>query len=395
MGFAFTRRQLYELVWQRPVSVVAESLGVSNVGLAKACRRGDIPLPPRGYWARLHAGQHVTRSQLPPRGPGASDRVDIGSGKPQAFRIDDNDDGSIAEYEIPQPPVYDETLEAIEKRIRQSLPQKFRYVHELENSQPLIAQLLREDDVRRNAMAKSGYSWDKPRFESRFEQRRLIFLSNLFRLLVALDVRCTIRGREARQIILQVGSQHVDLRVDLLESLRPRKRIPGGKSGALMALEVRVARWKHDDPEERLFWSDGPTGKLEIQLRDIAVALVLTGERQYRKAKQFSYEWNKHFAEDRIKRIGEAARAAEASAREELAQSERDRIGRLLSQVTAHQQAQLVRNYVCKVRDSKHALDERAFDGDFEAWSRWALSVADQIDPLCQSFDTERKANNE
>ncbi|MCP1121267.1 hypothetical protein [Robbsia andropogonis] len=54
-----------------------------------------------------------------------------------------------------------------------------------------------------------------------------------------------------------------------------------------MAIEVEVARWQHGGREERLFWSDGEDGKLEDQVREISVAIVLTGERQYRKAKEF------------------------------------------------------------------------------------------------------------
>jgi hypothetical protein len=91
MGYLFTRQQLYELVWTSPVTTLAKSLAVSDVGLAKACRRGDIPLPPR-YWAKLNAGQRMTRTPLPPRAPGASDRVAVGAGRPQTFRADGNED---------------------------------------------------------------------------------------------------------------------------------------------------------------------------------------------------------------------------------------------------------------------------------------------------------------
>jgi hypothetical protein len=34
-------------------------------GLGKICSRFDIPVPPRGYWAKLAAGKHVTRIPFP------------------------------------------------------------------------------------------------------------------------------------------------------------------------------------------------------------------------------------------------------------------------------------------------------------------------------------------
>jgi len=35
-----------------PVAKVAESFGLSDVGLAKICGRHRVPVPPRGYWAK-------------------------------------------------------------------------------------------------------------------------------------------------------------------------------------------------------------------------------------------------------------------------------------------------------------------------------------------------------
>lgn len=44
----FTRRTLYERVWAEPTRTVAQSLGVSDVSLAKTGRAADVPTPPRG-----------------------------------------------------------------------------------------------------------------------------------------------------------------------------------------------------------------------------------------------------------------------------------------------------------------------------------------------------------
>lgn len=49
---SFTPQQLFEMVWERPVLIVAKEIGVSDVGLAKACRKAGIMLPARGHWAK-------------------------------------------------------------------------------------------------------------------------------------------------------------------------------------------------------------------------------------------------------------------------------------------------------------------------------------------------------
>ena len=45
-----TRSELLDLVWSRPVSVLADEFGLSPNGLAKICDRLEIERPPKGYW---------------------------------------------------------------------------------------------------------------------------------------------------------------------------------------------------------------------------------------------------------------------------------------------------------------------------------------------------------
>jgi hypothetical protein len=45
--------QLHEKVWARPMTTLAEEFGVSGRGLAKSASAFDVPVPPRGYWAKL------------------------------------------------------------------------------------------------------------------------------------------------------------------------------------------------------------------------------------------------------------------------------------------------------------------------------------------------------
>src|SRR5207249_6496245 len=49
----------------------------SDVALAKLCRRHQVPLPPRGYWARIRAGQHPKRPPLPPVPPDQTAEITI------------------------------------------------------------------------------------------------------------------------------------------------------------------------------------------------------------------------------------------------------------------------------------------------------------------------------
>jgi len=63
----YDRQELYTKVWNRPVRVVAKEYGISDVALAKTCRKLFIP----HAWQRLlgeegrrTAGSHPTKSPL-------------------------------------------------------------------------------------------------------------------------------------------------------------------------------------------------------------------------------------------------------------------------------------------------------------------------------------------
>jgi hypothetical protein len=61
-----TREELFEQVWQTPMTQLAKEYGVSDVGLAKVCKRMEVPRPPRGYWRKLEVGKAPPKPKLRP-----------------------------------------------------------------------------------------------------------------------------------------------------------------------------------------------------------------------------------------------------------------------------------------------------------------------------------------
>lgn len=62
----YTRQELYQPIWQEPTRKVAERLGISDVGLAKVCRKYHIPRPWRGYWREKETGKRPRQPKLLP-----------------------------------------------------------------------------------------------------------------------------------------------------------------------------------------------------------------------------------------------------------------------------------------------------------------------------------------
>jgi hypothetical protein len=59
------REQLYSEIWETPLIKLALKYGISAVALGKVCRKLQVPLPGRGYWAKKEFGKPVERILLP------------------------------------------------------------------------------------------------------------------------------------------------------------------------------------------------------------------------------------------------------------------------------------------------------------------------------------------
>lgn len=55
------RQELFKKVWEHPMSDVSKEYGISNVALRKRCVKLGVPVPERGYWAKLKAGKPVNK----------------------------------------------------------------------------------------------------------------------------------------------------------------------------------------------------------------------------------------------------------------------------------------------------------------------------------------------
>jgi hypothetical protein len=55
----YDREELYRSVWTAPMRELAKQHGISDVALAKTCRKLVIPVPGRGYWAKKAANRRV------------------------------------------------------------------------------------------------------------------------------------------------------------------------------------------------------------------------------------------------------------------------------------------------------------------------------------------------
>ena len=370
----FSRKELYDLIWSQPMRTVASSVGISDVALAKQCKKANIPVPNRGYWARKKAGKPTIQVALPPRFPGASDRVGgpayrdhyYGSDWPKKFR----------ELPVPPVPTFDEEMSSVEQRVRKlvgkvSCPRKFEPTH------PLVAKLLAHDEERRRDFAKWGSSYYAPRYDTGIERRRLLIINALFMAAARLGCRPSMStskyGQDAgseRNIGVTIGEIHTHFTIEPVKSKKPGHR-------ERLRLALGMARTRESASK---FWEDNDNDAIESQLTEILVDLLVGAETSYRNSLVRHREWiieRKSEAEAELKRRREEAERKARELEEKLA---RERIGRLLSQAKALDRANQIRTYVETVLSRVAELPVAR--ADFDRWADWATREADRIDPV-------------
>lgn len=356
----YTRQQLHDLVWSQPMRDAGKKLGMSDNGLRKHCVKAFVPLPPQGYWNKLHAGQVVKATPLPPRPPGISDTLTIGAWD---YREHNR---RLMETE-PKAPAFDESIETLRERIARNIG----VVAASKNLSPPHAAFRRqvEDDASRAQQS----SWHTSIFDSPLERRRLRILQGLLYGLSRLDCSVTVQGRETRTIYIGVGQQTVSI---ALERAAKRRRAPDAKDAE--RLKFSILKGPGNDLE-RLSWTDADDQPLESHLGSIAVEIIVIGEMQYREHLVWVYEESIRRREEMRQEEIKRRLDAEEAERKRLTKLETDRLKRLTDSAENFHRAQTIREFVTSVvsRNAEHADPEHV-----ERWKSWALVQADKLDSV-------------
>ncbi len=374
MSHVLSRQELYDLVWAEPMKTLSKRFGISDVALAKTCRKSHIPVPPRGYWAKLAAGKRVTKLLLPKRGLAQSAQVHIGGSR---FNYRGPTEEEILTSN-PQPPIFEEDMDAVRAAVQRkvgkvSVPRDPRRGHRE------VVKLLEVDDQRRQKQAQSSYvsDWDAPYFGSKFELRRLRVINALFLALAWHGARPYCRGKQAQECGFSIGDNYVGFSVDSpsaekLDEHRwqgaPRK-IPKNES-----LVVRIQSHR----EDRIIAADTETEPVERKLRQVVVDLLVQSEQNYRAALLHHYQWDlerKTTLEKEIIRRAEETRLEEER---QIAAERKARIDELLAQADAFRRAADIRAYV----EAAQHLASNMPGAELEEWGSWARARADELDPV-------------
>jgi hypothetical protein len=368
--FQLTREQLYELVWTEPIRRLSKRIGISDVAIAKHCRKLGIPIPERGYWNKLQAGHKVTKPELPPRDLGTVNLVKMsGTLDPELRARITGEPGAEGETT--------ESIDVLTARFRARLG-KVSVPREFLNAHPRIAKLLEKDEKLRQELATQPNAWNQPRFDSSFERRRLRLLNGLFLGFAKVGGSPWLRGDNARELAMHIGNANVSFELDAVGIKTQTRRNTQRQREAHARLFLAV---RHHGQLGGITtrWEDHDGCLLEDQITEAIVGMAVAGAHLHRRWVEEQAASQKKQQQEKERRAREQKAEAEGRERERAAATETAKRDALLTDAVAWRNAETVRAFVAAAGS---AMTGGAVTHGFESWARWALAEATRLDPI-------------
>lgn len=362
-----TRSALYEMVWSKPRTVLAKDFGVSDVALIKRCRQANIPMPPRGYWAKVQAGvSRLDRPALPLRLPGSDDAI--------SFDRDRYAPKEAMDATLEAPLFCERIQDLVDTAVRRL--GHIRAVKDLSDPHPGLARVLNAEAERRKKHAENpSWSFYQPYFDDQVHQRQMRLVNALLHGFERLGCRGSMSATD--QFVAGRGTTHrITFYVAVGDtSVSCSFAEPTGKPGSL-ALEVEQA----GETEPPMRWVDEPHRALERQLDDIARGLLESAERRLRAGVQWRYEWAVKRKAEADKQQEERRQAAERARPENLERQRKLATDHLVAMAANFRVASEIRALVKALAEAP-ALKVHSPDSAFARWSAFALKEAARLDP--------------
>ena len=358
-----SRVELYERVWTIPMRTLAKQFGISDVGLAKLCRRHAIPLPGRGYWARIQHGQQPAKDSLPEVADTRLDAITISPSEPRHR-------GPVDPADFEKPPTIQVGVDGppthpVAARIERSISKKSTddrgllltlqgRIVPVKVCADTLPRTVRPLDALFTALEESHcvLEWSKP-----YDKPLTIIVE-----------------QEKTRLMITETVKRSDHKPTQEEVLRRKSEIwwQPTQWDYKATGELKISVESSEFPFIQRSWSDGKRRRLEQCLGEVfAVCKLIAPSVKKERIERVEAE---------VRRREEEKRRAEEATR----QAEYDRKAKAVKKLAdSWQEARLL-------RDFSHALTAQVESTDLtpearvehEAMAKWALRHADYVDPL-------------
>jgi hypothetical protein len=347
----WNRQELYEKVWQFPLRKLAAEYGISDVGLAKVCRKLDIPLPGLGHWTKIACGHVIPRPPLP-----AMETI------PALVRQVREPQAAVLPEDVPH-------LEAIERIAAEPSPSVTKAIlaHPLvEKTRSVLNQSASRPGEKLSANRE--LEWLDLRVTKNYLPRALRIMAVLIHMLEKEGFRVVVEKKATESTRVVIHGENI--RFGLIERFRQVKPAPKPNVSPYSYNPVRLETtgnlsievWNYYSGGPQKVWRDRENSKLEAQIPKCVAGMMRIALKER--------------ADDRARQERERAhqkRVDEVAAELVKIRAEEKRIKLLRRDAVAWHRAERIRKYVAAVRESG------AKDAE---WLTWAELQADRLDPL-------------
>lgn len=390
-----SREELYQLVWSKPMIELAKDFRLSDVALAKRCRKLAVPVPGRGYWARVAAGQTPRITPLGKRTERVSDYSALTFDPPRK-----EDAPARSPSDLEEPDALRERIQALELKgddnLKTASPAVKRTAMKLKR--PWRGEIAWNRGERKGPIIAIDVS-------DSVADRALLVCERLLK--AATELGWTFQGpatseeperpahrydefeRRTRPALptghLLVEGEALHLRID--ERRRRSDHVPSNeeKSRQRRGHYVYMPRWDYEATGELRFhisvhdsrhalrtWKDGTRTRLEHQIKTILLGMLVHARR---------------IKADRERaRLAEIERRLEEERRWKIAerrQANAKLVHELEAQAGAWMRARVLRAYLRAVRRALgNQTLQASLQGEKVDFIAWAEHYLDQLDPL-------------
>lgn len=356
-----TRKEVYELIWTRPIHQLATEWGLSDVGLAKILKGMSIPRPGRGYWARIAAGQKPRRTPLP-RNAEADEHSIVVHRSPLADR-------PKAEHPVV------------------SVPDKLVDPHEVTR---WISLALAKATLDKYGRERIGDRYQNPFCVSRAQRdRALRILDSLAKALAERGCPLTVGRRfpdwEPSEMVINVEDEAIPLEIEEQLDSRPyvptsqerreqakrpwisfpsQHHIPSGRLALRLAHaphRYRKRKWWRDDGEQRL---EDQLGRAIVGIEEVVYIATIEGRERKEQAHLRMLEERRRLRAERLDWYKHSL------------------VRDLDAMIGAWERAQKIRVFL---GEYERRLPADAQNECAKTWQAAVARYADRIDPLCDA----------
>jgi hypothetical protein len=357
----WNRQELYEKVWQFPLRKLAAEYGISDVGLAKVCRKLIIPLPGLGHWTKIACGHTIARPPLP-----------AVENAPVLVR-------QIREPKTPVLPEDTPELERIERVAAATAPPvtKAMLAHPLiEKTRSLLNEARSNDGEK--LWASREAEWLDLRITKNCLARALRIMAVIIHMLEQEGLKLVVEKKKSESTSAIVYAETI--RFGLIEKSRQVKPSPKPDASSRYSYNpirleptgvLSIEIWNYYGVGLQKTWRDRESTRVEEQLPKciagmMRIALKERAERDKREREQ----------QARQKRIDEVR------AKLRQIENEEKKIKTLEREAIRWQRAERIREYIEAVRNDAVRKTNSEDRAKVLEWVEWAEGQADRIDPL-------------